>query len=266
MKPVFKRPTYGSAATLYDMGVCQNPYTIYIADGGSGRTVVTAVAAAEAAATAATAAVAAANAAQQAAYAANAVTENANAVTSVNHNRVRQGHQPFPARRRKLRLGDSRRKMPHQEGWHSFTWDCNWARSHKPRRWKLRPDDNSRKTLQQEQRLSFAWDGNWAQSHKQYSDGYGAERGFPSKSRSGLIKQWPQHHIQPQQQWRVKRNNFKGGYIATASSGHRTTGVDWPPQETVGVSTQTLSDEATGSQAEPCHDEVVLQPQHVQFQ
>jgi len=247
--------TWGNAAANYDMGNYQNHYTLYTADGGQGRTMVAAAAAAEAAATAAAAAVAAANAAQEAAYAANAVTGNSNAygakpktIISINQNLDRQGHQPFPARRRKLRPDDSWRKMPHQEGWRSFTWDCNRARS-----------------------------------HKRYVDGYGAERGYALKSHS---KQQTQHHIQPQQ-WRVRRTNYKGGYIATESGGHRTKAKDGQPRsigsagvhhgqyssgernrqaaaevlkllkEAVSVSTQTLADEAKGCQTEPFHDEAI---------
>jgi len=186
------------------MGSCQSHYTFYSADGGSGRTVVAAVTAAEAASTAAAAAIAAANAAQEAAYAANAV-RTANAVTSVSHTCGKQGHQPFPARRRKQRPNDNWRKMPHQEGWRSFTWDRNRA-----------------------------------QSHKRHSEWYGAERGSPSNSR-GWKKQRPQHHIQPQEQLRMRRSSYKGEL-------HK---------EVVNMSTQTFSGEAKGWQAEQFYDESV---------
>jgi len=233
----------------------------YIADGGQVGTEVTAAVAAEAAATAAAAAVAAANAAQEAAYTANAITRNANsyapnaeAVTSVSHNCGRQGHQPFPARRRKLRPEDSWRKMPHQEGWRSFTLEREWA-----------------------------------QSHKRHVDGHGAERGFSSRSRS---KQRLQHHIQTQQQWRVRRSNKNGGCAATESRRHRTKAKDGQLRsignasvaggnashaqhslgkknceaaaevldllkEAVSVSTQTFSDEVKGSQTESFHNQAV---------
>jgi len=254
----YEPATCGSATTNYHMGSCQGHYTVYHADGGAGRTEMAAATAAEAAATAAAMAVAAANAAQEAAYAAKAVTENANAITSINHNFGRQGTQPFPARRRKLRPDDSWHKTPQQEGWRSFTWDYNRA-----------------------------------QSHKKHSDVFNAERGSPSKSRSRLSKQRPRHHIQPQQQWRVKRNNYaeprghqgktkdvqhgsigyadvSGGKAGHAqhSSGKKTREAvaNWLelPKEAMSMSTKTLSDAAKGSQMEPFHDEV--QPQHVQFQ
>lgn len=186
--------TYGSAAMHYDMGSCQSQYAIYADDSGSGRTMFAAAAAAEAAATAAAAAVAAAGAAQEAAYAANAVTGNANACTTTNYNSGGQGNLPFPARRRKLRPDDSWRKMPHQEGWRSFAWDSNRARS-----------------------------------HKKQSDRYGAERGSPSKSRR-VSKQRPQQHSQPQQQWRVRRSNYKGGHTAAEAGGHRTKAKDGQPR------------------------------------
>jgi len=244
MNHLLVRPTYGSAAAHYDMGVCQSHAAFYTADGGPGRTVVAAAAAAEAAATAAAAAVAAANASQQAAYAAyaaNAVTGNANAVTSVDHNCGRQGRQPFPARRRKLWPNDSWLKMQHQEGWRSVTWDCKWARSHKPRRWKLTSDDSWCKMPHQEGWRTFAWDCNRARSHKRHSYGHGAKRGSPSLGCSRLSKQ----------RLLDKRNREAAAEVLKLL---------------LGMSTQTLSDGAKGSQTELFHDEAVLQPQQVQFQ
>jgi len=268
--------TYGNAAAPYDMGNFQNPYTIYSTDCGQGRTVVAAAAAAEAAATAAAAAVAAANAAQEAAYAANAVTGNSctgvtntngftntnmNGFTSMsgfnnsNQNFGKQVHPPpFPARRRKLRPDDIWRKMPHQEGWRSYAWDNNRARS-----------------------------------RKRQSDGYGADGHSLSKTRR-MSKQRPHYHTQPQQQWRVRRNGY--GYSAAEAGGHRTKAKDGQPRRTgyagasggkgnpaqhssgdrkknaaaeilklleqsVSVSTQTLSDEAKDTQTELNLDEVV---------
>jgi len=248
MNFLFVPPTCGSTAAHYNMESCQNHHFFYTADGGSGGSLFAASAAGEAAATAAAAAVAAVTAAQEAAFALNAVTGNVNAVTShihpaaaiaVTHN-FGEGHQTFPARRRKIRLNDSLFKTPRQEGWRSLKWDGNRARS---------------------------------KSHR-------------------LNKQRPQHHIQPQQRWRVTHDNYQDGYAAAEASGRRTKAKDWQPrsigsagasggnashaqqssgkrnceatakvlellEEAVNVSTQTLSDEAKTSQTEPFHYEAV---------
>jgi len=244
MNHLFVPPSYSSpvSSVSYDFGHCQSHYGYgYAADGGSGRTMVAAAAAAEAAATAAAAAVAAANAAQEAAFAASAAT-------TVNTNYGKQAYVPFPARRRKLRADDSWRKMPHQEGWRSYAWDNNRARS-----------------------------------RKRVTDRYGA----PSRNRR-VSKQRQQHHGEPQQHWRATRGHYNGRHVAAEAGGHRTKAKDGQPRSTgyagagkashamqspgknrnaaakvlellaqADMSTQTLPNQAYGTQTEPFLDEVM---------
>lgn len=151
--------------------------------------------------------------------------------------------------------------MPHQEGWRSSAWDGNRARSHKRQ------------------------------------NGYVAERGSLSKSRR-LSKQRLQYCSQPQQQWKVRRGKYNGGDAAAEAGGHCTKAKDGSPRsngcaggfngaaspaqhspgkskqdaaakvfelhehlnkQAESVSTQTLPDEAKGSQTEACHDEAAVE-------
>jgi len=159
----------------------------------------------------------------------------------------------------------------------------------------LKPDNSWLRVPPEEGCRSSAWDGYRARSNKRHSNG-GAERGSHSKNRR-LSKQRLQRYSQAQQQFNVRRNSYNGGNVAAEAGGHRTKAKDGQPRSTrysgafcgkenstqpspvqpvrkilelnnhlESVSTQTLAEEAKGSQTEPVQDEAVSELKHKSHQ